>query len=53
MVPWWTKECHVVVRNRHKAFKQLKRTHTIHNLIKYKKAQAMVRKTVRQAKRAS
>lgn len=43
----------MAVRKINKAFKQLKRPHTMQNFIKCKKAGAMVRRTVRQATRAS
>lgn len=52
-VPWRTEECRQAVRNRNRAFKQLERTKNIQHLIQYKKAQAAVRRTVCQAKRAS
>ncbi len=38
------------VRNHNKAFKVMKRTHNFMHMIQYKYAQAIVRKTVRQAK---
>ena len=53
LVPWWTEECGQAVKNRNRAFKQVKRTHNMQHLIEYKKTQAVVRRTVRQAKRAS
>ncbi len=55
LVPWWTEECQQAVRNRNKAFRLVKRTHNMQHLIQYKKAQAQatVRRTIRQAKRAS
>ncbi len=49
LVPWWTEECQQAVRTRNKAFRLVKRTHNI----QYKKAQATVRRTIHQAKRAS
>lgn len=52
-VPWWTNECSEAVRERNRTFKQLKKTHNIQNLIKYKKAQAIVRKTIKEAKKQS
>lgn len=52
LVPWWTEECRQAVRNRNRAFRQVK-THNMQHLIQYKKAQAVVRRMVRQAKRAS
>lgn len=53
LVPWWTEECNLAVKTRNRAFRVLKRTHTMVNLIHYIKAQAEVRKTVRRAKRES
>lgn len=35
-VPWWTVTCSKAVRDRNKAFKLLKRTHTYNHLILYK-----------------
>lgn len=51
IVPWWDEECKEAVRNRNKAFKIMKRTHNFRHMIQYKYAQAIVRKTIRQAKR--
>ena len=51
-VPWWTEQCSDAVKKRNKAFRDLKRTHSFQNLIDYKRAQAVVRRTVRQAKRS-
>lgn len=53
LVPWWTEECRQAVRQRNRALRLLKRTHNMQDLIQYKKAQAVVRRTVRQAKRES
>ena len=53
LVPWWTEECRQAVRQRNRALRLLKRTHNMQNPIQYKKAQAVVRRTVRQAKRKS
>ncbi len=50
-VPWWNDECKKEVRNHHKAFKVMKRTHNFMHMIQYKYAQPIVRKTIRQAKR--
>lgn len=52
-VPWWTEECSKVVKDRNALFKILRKNVNYQNLIKYKKAQAMVRKVVRKAKRQS
>lgn len=48
---WWDERCSVVIKNRNKRFKQLKAHHTLETLINYKRAQAVVRKTIRSAKR--
>lgn len=50
-VPWWNDNCKTAVKNRNKAFKLLKRTHNFQHMIQYKQAQAVVRRTIRQAKR--
>lgn len=50
VVPWWDDK--EAIRNRKKAFKRLKRTHHFQHLIPYKQAQAVVRRTIRQTKRA-
>lgn len=49
-VPWWTDECGEVVKERNKALKILKITNNLQNLIKYKQAQAKVRKIICKAK---
>lgn len=51
IVPWWNKDCRMAVKNRNKAFRVLKRTHSFQNLVLFKKAQATVRRTVKQAKK--
>lgn len=51
IVPWWTDKCKQAIKERNKAFKTLKRTHNFQNLIEYKKAQGMVRKTIKTAKK--
>lgn len=52
-VPWRTDKCSKAVRDRNKAFKLLKRRHNYNHLVLFKKAQAVVRRTIRQAKRGS
>ncbi len=52
-VPWWTDECGKVVKERNKALRLLRRTHNFQNLIKYKQAQAKVRRVIYKAKRQS
>lgn len=51
MVPWWNKECKEAIRNKIRLFGKLRKTHSLHNLIEYKKAQSQVRKIVKRAKR--
>jgi len=53
LVPWWTEDCGKAVKSRNKAFRLVRRTHNMQHLIQYKKAQAVVRRTIRQAKRES
>lgn len=51
MVLWWNEDCNEAIRNKRKAFRKLKNTHNFQNLVKYKVAQAVVRRVVRKAKR--
>lgn len=51
-VPWWDNKCKEAVVNRNRAFRLLKRTHNYQHMINYKQAQAIVRRTIRQTKRA-
>lgn len=37
MVPWWTEECDQAFRKGNRAFRLLSRTHTMVNLIRYKR----------------
>ena len=53
MVPWWSEECQQAVRERNRAFKLVKKTLSQQHLFQYKKAQALLRKTVRRAKRVA
>jgi len=50
-VPWWTQECTEVIKVRNRVFRVLRCTHNFEHLIQYKRSQALVRKTVRHAKR--
>lgn len=50
-VPWWTLECSVAVRRRNTALRVVRKTLLSSDLIIYKQAQAVVRKTVKSAKR--
>lgn len=51
-VPWWNEKCGEVIRERNKEFRKVKSSLLYPDLIKYKKAQAIVRKTIRAAKRS-
>uniref|UniRef100_A0A3B3BBF5 Reverse transcriptase domain-containing protein n=1 Tax=Oryzias melastigma TaxID=30732 RepID=A0A3B3BBF5_ORYME len=53
LVPWWTEECQQAIKDRNKALKLLKNTLNLTNLVRYRRAQAKVRKTVKQAKKVS
>lgn len=50
-VPWWTEQCSVAIHNRNKAFRKIKKSNLFRDFIKYKKAQAEVRRIVRAAKK--
>lgn len=50
-VPWWTELCNKAIKDRNKAFKKVKRTFIFDDLILYKKAQANVRRVIRDAKK--
>ena len=52
-VPWWTKECAEAIRARKRAFRHFHRSSTIENLIVFKKARALARRTIKAAKMAS
>lgn len=51
IAPWWTKECQEAVKERNRMFRMLKGSHNYQCLIEYKKAQALVRRAVRKAKK--
>uniref|UniRef100_A0A3P9PFS3 Reverse transcriptase domain-containing protein n=1 Tax=Poecilia reticulata TaxID=8081 RepID=A0A3P9PFS3_POERE len=51
IVPWWTPECSIAIKQRNKAFKTLKKIICFQDLINYKRKQAEVRKIIRNAKR--
>ncbi|KAK7877307.1 hypothetical protein WMY93_031957 [Mugilogobius chulae] len=53
LVPWWTDECRQAIKTRNRAFRLLNRTLSMQNLIQYRRAQAVVRRTIKQAKKAS
>lgn len=52
-VPWWADECRKIVKERNRALRLLRQTHNVQNLIRYKQAQARVRKIIHKAKRQS
>ena len=51
MVPWWNKECSKAIKSRNKAFRRLKGNHRFENLIEYKRSQANVRRTIKNARK--
>ena len=51
-VPWWNDNCTKAIRDRNRAFRQLKLHHTLSVLIEYNKARAVVRKVVKSAKKS-
>lgn len=53
LVPRWTEDCRQAIRDRNTAFRQVQSTDNMLHLIQYKKAQAEVRRTIHQGKRAS
>ena len=53
VVPWWSEACSGAVRDRNKAFRVLKQTLSFGNLRRYKQCQAVLRRTVKSAKRES
>ena len=48
VVPWWSKEFSEAIRDRNKAFRNLKNTHHFEN---YKRYQGVVRRTIKNAKK--
>ncbi len=50
-VPWWNKECSKAVRERNKAMKKARKSVLFSEYINFKRAQAIVRREVRKAKR--
>ena len=52
-VPWWTDECRDVIRARKRAYRAFDRHSTTENLIAFRKARALARRTIQDAKRAS
>ena len=52
-VPWWSEDCRIAIRERRRRDRIFKRHPTTENLIRFQKAKAVARKTVREAKRKS
>lgn len=52
-MPWWTRECADAVRARVRAERAMKRRHTEANKIRYKRAKAIARFTLNNARRKS
>lgn len=50
-VPWWNNDCKAAIKARNKAFRHLKKHHSLEAMIMYKKAQTMLRKTIKTQKR--
>lgn len=50
-VPWWNEECSEVVSKRNNALKKVRKTLNYNDFINYKRAQAIVRKIIRRAKK--
>jgi len=51
IVPWWNDECTKAVKDRNKAFRELKKTLIPITLIVYQRKRALARKIIKQAKR--
>ena len=52
-VPWWTEQCRQSIRERRRLFRIFQRHPTNDNLISFRRAKALARRTVREAKRTS
>ena len=52
-VPWWTDDCRDALRARRRAFRKFDKHSTTDNLIAFRKARAVARRTIQEAKRAS
>jgi len=50
-IPWWKEECSHAIKERNKAFKQLRENMSMSNLLEYKKARAKTRRIIKNAKR--
>ena len=51
-VLWWDENCRQAIKEQNRAFRLLKKHHSMESLVQYKRSQAVVRSTVRAAKRA-
>ena len=52
-VPWWSDDCRRAIRDRRRFFRAFQRRPTTSNLTLFRKARAVARRTVREAKRSS
>lgn len=51
VVPWWNEECSRAIRERNKAFRELKKNMTHENIIEYQRKRAVARRTVKCVKK--
>lgn len=52
-VPWWNEKCSGAVKDRNRAFKRLRATLTMNNLMEYQRKKALARKVIKEAKKES
>lgn len=52
-VPWWNEECSGAIKDRNRAFKRLRTTLTMNNLMEYQRKKALARKVIKEAKKES
>lgn len=52
-VPWWNEECSGAIKKRNRAFKILRTTLTMDNLMDYQRKKALARKVIKEAKKES
>lgn len=50
-VPWWNEECNKAIKERNRTLKKVRKSMRYDDFIVYKKAQAIVRRSIRAAKR--
>lgn len=48
-VPWWNEECTGAVKDRNIAFKRLRTTLRMNNLIEYQRKKTLARKVIKEA----